>query len=88
MSTTITRIYLPVHHANGELLIQITQPDGTFCGWADGRGKYDISGTWEVCEAWTQEQHTQFESLIAKIEGYATVTIRTDRLARIVTTTV
>mgnify|MGYP001590221949 CR=1 FL=1 len=34
-----TQIYMPVTHSNGKRLVQITNEDGGFCGWADG-GQY------------------------------------------------
>lgn len=55
MEATYTHTYLPVHHTNGEYLVQVTDEDGTFLGWADGRGKYDIPGEWTICDTWFAE---------------------------------
>ena len=64
-----TQIYTPVTHSNGERLVQVTNPDGAFCGWADGRGKYDIVGTWEIDDEWSPEQE---DDLRQAVEGLRT----------------
>jgi hypothetical protein len=84
---TVTEIYLPVRHSNGEDLVQITTPDGHFCGWADGRGKYDIAGTWEVSTQWNATQERDFQESLAILADVADVRIAQDGLARQVTTT-
>ena len=51
-----TQIYTPVTHTSPRgvvrRLVQVTNPDGRFCGWGDGAEKYDYAGTWEIDGAW------------------------------------
>lgn len=64
MIDRFTQIYTPVTHSNGERLVQVTNPDGEFCGWADGRGKYDIVGTWEIDDEWSPGQEDDLKRVI------------------------
>jgi len=88
MANVITQIYTPVKHSNGELLVQVTNPDGAFCGWADGRGKFDLQGTWEISDKWLPEQAAQFAHSIKILKENCAVTITEDGVSRIVTSTI
>lgn len=82
MITTFTQIYTPVLHSNGQLLVQITNVDGAFCGWADGRGKFDVPGTWEICDKWTLEQSAELGRAVRVIRQYAGLEIIEDGVNR------
>lgn len=79
---TFTQIYTPVLHSNGELLVQITNEGGVFCGWADGRGKFDVSGTWEICDKWALEQSAELGRAVKNIRQYAGLEITEDDVSR------
>lgn len=82
---TVVQKYLPVTHSNGERLVQVCNQAGVFVGWADGRGKYDISGTWEVDEKWSPEQAAELGRKVAFAkENLARVTVTENGLERIV----
>jgi hypothetical protein len=82
---TITQTYMPVTHSNGRRLVQITTEDGIFCGWADGAGKYDYVGSWEIDAAWSPEQSGQYAHCLAFLREVSTVIIQEDGVARHVT---
>lgn len=82
---SLTQIYIPVTHSNGQKLVQVTNPDGAFCGWADGRGKYDMAGTWTIDDAWSPSQAAELASVLAGLRAVARVTVATDGVARRVT---
>ena len=85
--TTITQIYTPVTHSNGNRLVQITTPDGAFCGWADGTDKYGYVGTWEIDTAWAPVQAAQLAHVVQGLRDVSQVTVTADGVTRRVTST-
>jgi hypothetical protein len=82
-----TQIYLPVTHEHYGRLVQVTNPNGDFCGWADGPGKFDRRGSWQVDDDWSPAQAAELGRIVAQARTYAAVTVRAERLARYVTCT-
>ena len=81
-----TQIYLPVTHSNGTRLVQVTNEDGGFCGWADGAGPYAHPGTWTIDDLWSPGQAGQLGHVIQVLTGFARkVTTEADGVARKVT---
>lgn len=80
--------YTPVRfEGTGLLAVQISVP-GTkeLIGWADGLGKYDRTGTWEICEDWEPVQEKQFELCVEKAREYVSIKITyEDKIKRVVT---
>ncbi len=86
-SKTFTQIYTPVLHSNGERLVQITDDEGVFRGWADGRGKFDISGTWEIVAKWNLEQAGEYARQLESARSAGRVEIVEKGVQRIVSVT-
>lgn len=86
---TITQVYTPVTHKNGELNVQVTNQNGDLLGWADGRGKYDLTGTWEISEKWHPSQAGELGNVVAKAkENGCRVTVQEKGITRIVIMTI
>ena len=61
MARQLTIIYTPVRHEDGSELVQVCNGDfDHFAGFADGRGRYDVPGSWEVAENWTAAQSAEY----------------------------
>lgn len=88
---TLNIIYTPVRHENGQDLVQVCNESfDNFVGWADGQGKFDRIGSWEVCEKWTPEQNAEYARAVDRHQnnlGKQQVTTSThdDGISRIVT---
>lgn len=86
----LTQIYTPVRHDDGRLLVQIMTPAGELCGWADGRGKYDITGEWAICNKWAPSQSAEYARRLESLREFSRVYItkHSDGVSRVVTSTI
>lgn len=65
----LIQVYTPVTHDDGERLVQITDENNNLLGWADGRGKFDITGEWTISNAWSGSQALEFGRVLQRLTG-------------------
>jgi hypothetical protein len=88
---TIASAYIPVRFdKTGLLAVQISVPDTKeLLGWADELGKFDRTGSWEICDSWSTEQEKEFSDCVDKAREYSQIEITyPDSVTRVVTSTI